>query len=155
MPRRDETRLDETKGSPAIAVEPTKRNRARANARDTRGPRLTRAQLGAWAGLTAPAWAPFKEAWLARGLRLPPTGEQRDLLWEIADARPTDLGRWVREAPLPTTEAIIDHVLDRWHAFRESIEEDANQRELEWNAVKRADHAAAERVLDRIGELLS
>lgn len=126
----------------------------RARAREERGPRLTREQLDAWAGWTAPEWAPFKEAWLERGLRMPPTSEQRALLWEIADARPTDLGRWVRESKLPVADRIVEHVLTRWRRLREAILEELNEEEMRDLEVQSQDRSAAKRVLTRVGEVL-
>lgn len=81
-------------------------------------PRLTRAQLDAWASFADPAWEPFKAAWLGKGLRLPPFGEpdddpdtsQRARLWRIADDAPQTLGRWVAEAPCHKAHEIIAYV---------------------------------------------
>ncbi len=112
-------------------------------------------QLNAWAGLTAAAWAPFKEAWLGRGLLLPPAGAQRELLWEIADARPTDLARWVRDAPAPAEpRRIIDYVLARWHDFRRSLEESLTEEERRLLAERVDVDAASKRAMTRIGEVL-
>jgi len=74
-----------------------------------------------WESYQREQWAPFREAWQAR-FSLPPTGardgterSQRELLWPIADARPNDLGRWVREAPGDATPfEVVGHVLRRW-----------------------------------------
>lgn len=77
---------------------------------------------GPWSDFTEDEWEPFRESWTGRGFRLPPYGKptddnsQRALLWRIAEARPTDLGRWVAEAP-PSCVApreVIDYVLAKW-----------------------------------------
>lgn len=77
--------------------------------------RLTAAQHQAWQEF-GPEWDRFRLAWLGRGLVHPPTPRQRELLWEILDARPTDLCRWVRDAPpeLRTGSEVIGWVLDQW-----------------------------------------
>lgn len=92
--------------------------------------RLTREQYEAW-GTFGPEWAPFKMAWITRGFLFPPAGEpddndtsQRGLLWQVLDARPSDLPRWVCEAPGATTRQVIQYVLDRWHEIRQSVAED-------------------------------
>jgi hypothetical protein len=68
-----------------------------------------------WATFESPTWIPFRTAWTARGLRLPPTGKQRELLFEVADARPKDLGRWTSEAPGKGSHQVVRYILDRWH----------------------------------------
>lgn len=94
-------------------------------------PRLTRAQLEAWSTFGR-EWGPFKEAWMGRGFLLPPTGNaadddelpsQRSMLWKIANERPNDLGRWVREAPGRSTREVIDHVLRQWQKLRADFDE--------------------------------
>ena len=66
----------------------------------------------------------FRLVWIGRGLRLPPSGEaddpkgQRGLLWQVLDARPGDLVRWVAEAPGKTSHAVVEHVIARWHEAR-------------------------------------
>jgi hypothetical protein len=80
----------------------------------------------AWAEFPDEPWGPFKEAWVGRGLFLPPAGSpddkpdssQRAILFKIAESRPTDIARWVREAPGKTPRAIIDHVLRQWDALK-------------------------------------
>lgn len=88
-------------------------------------PRLTKAQFQAWATFE-PKWEPFKAAWLARGFLHPPAGSpddddtsQRGLLFQVLDAWPTAIARWVQEAPGKTPREVIDHVLERWHEKRE------------------------------------
>lgn len=130
-------------------------NQRHHNGSRAREPRLTKEQLTAWAGLTAAAWAPFKEAWMGRGLLLPPAGRQRELLWEIADARPTDLARWVRDAPAPAEpRRIIDYVLARWHDLRRSLDEALNEEDARLLAERADNDAAAKRAMTRIGEVL-
>ena len=49
-----------------------------------------------------------------RGLRLPPTDAQREILWPIVDARPNDVANWIREVPLTLSFArVVRHVLGR------------------------------------------
>jgi hypothetical protein len=79
-------------------------------------------------------WQPFRDAWVGRGFLWAPSGEQdggegqRAILWEIAAARPTDLGRWVREAPAGDRRAVIAYVLDRWHEVKAAIPPDPKPR---------------------------
>lgn len=121
----------------------------------TRGvPRLTKKQLNAWARFTAPAWSAFKEAWMERGLLYPPTTEQAEMLWPIADARPNDLARWVREAPGDKYQ-VTDYVLARWMEFLDGVNERIGREELEWQADKIEDREAAPAALARIGERTS
>lgn len=92
---------------------------------------LTRDQRAAWSSFVEEpdAWGPFVAAWLERGFRLPPHGDPHDdprtslrsRLWEIADARPKSLGRWVREARGTTTREVIGHVFTAWRELREEI----------------------------------
>lgn len=88
-----------------------------------REPRLTRAQLDAWATFTEPCWLPFKTAWLfERHLLFPPFGtpeddagtSQRSRLYRIADARPSWLAETVRAAPGKTAHDIIAFIFERW-----------------------------------------
>lgn len=90
--------------------------------------RLTKAQLDAWADF-GPEWDAFKRAWFHKGLRFPPQGTPHDddedhpspraMLYGILDARPTDLPKWITEAPGRTQREVIDYVLDQWHAIRD------------------------------------
>jgi|GEM_PF-3445398 hypothetical protein len=85
------------------------------------GPRLTRAALDGWAAFEAKEWEPFKTAWLARGLLLPPFGDatddadssQRARLWKIAEDQPKALGRWVKEAPGKTAHDVLAYVFEQ------------------------------------------
>ena len=92
------------------------------------GVTLSRAQLIAWSDYVHPAWAPFKDAWLSRACAPPPTGDQRRLLWEIADARPNDLATWVAGAPDRRPDLIVEYVLVQWKAFVDELERDARLR---------------------------
>lgn len=102
-------------------------------------PRLTRAQLDAWATFTEPAWEPFKAAWLGRGLLLPPFGNpdddadtsQRARLWRIADDQPEALGRWVREAKGKTARDVIAYVFAQRAKVAERAESDELAIEVE------------------------
>jgi hypothetical protein len=89
--------------------------------------RLTKAQLDAWADF-GPEWDAFKRAWFRKGLLFPPQGTPHDdddnpspraMLYGILDARPTDLPKWVAEAPGRTQREVIGYVLDQWHAIRD------------------------------------
>lgn len=90
------------------------------------------------------AWGPFVEAWLDRGLRLPPEGDPRDdpdtslrsRLWPIAEARPNDLGRWVREAKGRTVHQIIGHVFRQWRGILNDLPDD------DWAAFDEAKRAS-------------
>ncbi len=104
-------------------------------------PRLTKDQLDGWGTFSVPAWRPFKDAWLARGFRHPPFGSpddgdtsQRGLLWQIADARPIDLGLWVKTAPGHTAREVIEWVLKQWHESRD--EAPSAEEEIALNAER-------------------
>jgi hypothetical protein len=91
-------------------------------------PLLTKAQLEAWATF-GPEWGTFKAAWLARGFLFPPFGSpddddtsQRGLLWSLLDARPTDLVRWVQEAPGKFPTDVLGYILGHWHTIRDEAE---------------------------------
>ena len=93
---------------------------------------LTKAQLEAWEKFDASSevagtgrlWEPTKRAWMGRGFRHPPTAKQRAILWELLEARPTDLPRWIREAPrnMKTTRQVIDWCLSRMGEVAEEAE---------------------------------
>lgn len=90
--------------------------------------RLTKEQRGAWSDF-GPEWDPLKAAWLRRGLLWPPSGEstdgddesQRGLLWQVLDAQPTNLPRWVAAAPGTTAKEVVAHVLAQWHEVRDAV----------------------------------
>ena len=76
---------------------------------------------GTWDDFTDPAWGPFREAWTARGLDLPPTPAQRKALWPIVDARPEAVGTWVQGARIGAKASeIVGHVLTRRHVVQDS-----------------------------------
>jgi hypothetical protein len=99
---------------------------------------LTKAQLDAWrtfdeeSGRSGRArlWESVKRSWMGRGFRHPPTEKQRQILWEVLDARPQDLPRWIREAPpeAKTGRAVISHVLDEWHRILREVPKDPPKR---------------------------
>lgn len=130
---------------------------------DGRGPRLTKERLDAWASFRHPSWQPFKRAWLARGIPLPPPGSASDdeetslrsRLWEIADARPNDLGRWVAEAQGRTVHAVIGHVFDRWSDMRDGIAAAGVEDDEAWEAGKVAERRVATGALARLSDLLT
>jgi hypothetical protein len=89
-------------------------------------PTLSKAELDAWRTF-GPEWDTFRHAWIGRGFRLPPTGSpegddtsQRGLLYQVLDARPADLVRWVKGAPggAKHPSDVIGYVLTRWHEVR-------------------------------------
>ena len=92
--------------------------------------RLTKAQFEAWKDFGS-EWDAFKAAWFGKGLLWPPQGTPHDddevnpspraMLYGILDARPTDLPRWVTEAPGRTQRDVITYVLDQWHAVRDAV----------------------------------
>jgi hypothetical protein len=110
--------------------------------------------LEEWRDFSHPDWQPFKAAWTARGFIRPPSGEptddagtsQRSRLWAIADARPRDLGRWVREAPGRTTHEVIDYVFTRFGEVREDI----GLGDEDWDEEKRASRKSAPELLREI-----
>jgi hypothetical protein len=85
-----------------------------------------------WWNADEVAWGPFVAAWLDRGYRLPPEGELTDApntslrsrLWPIADARPNDLGRWIREAPGRDPYDVIGYVFDQWRGVLRGLPPD-------------------------------
>lgn len=122
MPTHTQTKPDQTKAPPTPSKPPAKPPAWRSRFDE---PRLTERELDSWATFNNRKWDPFKEAWLGRGLHYAPFGSpddddtsQRGLLWQIADARPNDLGRWVKEAPGRTSREVITHVLEQWHEQR-------------------------------------
>jgi hypothetical protein len=76
-------------------------------------------------------WAAFRDAWLQRGFRHPPKGtaedspddespSQRALLFSILRDRPTDVPRWIAEAPRRASASqVVGYVLGRWHDIRD------------------------------------
>ena len=112
-PRRRETnRVPSTSGDHAREADPS------------RDPRLTKEQADAWNGFDRPEWEALKREWLARGFRWPPLGDsdeegtQRNVLWPIVEARPSDVAMWVREAKGKGTHEVVASVLRRWHAVK-------------------------------------
>ncbi len=127
---------------------------------DADSPRLTAEQFADWKSLSSRNWGPFKAAWLARGFLNPPHGDgddpksQRSLVWEIADARPDDLARWVAEAPGRSVREVLEHVLEQWHAARKEGAERADAQEAESAEHKTETRADAKVSMARIGDLL-
>lgn len=85
-----------------------------------REPLLTAHQRDQWSSF-GPEWNDVKLAWLQRGMRLPPKGSvdtpgsQRAVLFEVLDARPKDLVRWIREARGKRSHEVVAHVLREYH----------------------------------------
>ena len=140
----------EEKATKAVAV-------AKPRASDPRNePRLTEAQLRSWDSF-GPAWRAFKEAWLGRGLLFAPFGSpdgddtsQRGLLFQVMDNRPTDIVRWVKEAPLPSAREVITYILEQWHEIRE----EAGVDDGEWEAEKLQDRRTASGSMTRLSDLV-
>jgi hypothetical protein len=82
-------------------------------------PLLTHQQRDAWSDLGS-QWDAIKDVWLSRGFRLPPKGSadeprsQRAVFYEILDARPNDLRRWIQEAPGRTAYDVGRYVIRQW-----------------------------------------
>lgn len=120
-------------------------------------PRLTQHQLDSWNNFGS-RWDAFKEAWLRRGLMYAPFGSpddddtsQRGLLFQVLDNRPTEIVRWVKEAPVPTSREIITYVLDRWHKVRA----DAGLDDEAWEAEKVDDRRKSVDSMSRISDLVN
>jgi hypothetical protein len=87
-------------------------------------------QQEAWSSFEDEAWQPFVEAWRER-FPDPPPGSAADdpdttlrsRLWIIADARPNDLGRWVREAKGRRVTEVLAHVFAEWSRLREDVDD--------------------------------
>ncbi len=107
-----------------------------------------------WSTYTADEWRPFEAAWRSRGLLYPPFGTAHDdpdgslraRLWRIAEDRPNDLGRWVRESPFSHPVQIVDYVFEQHSKLAAGIGVD-----VEFEGPTKAEAAAA---LTRIGDLL-
>ncbi len=115
---------------------------------------LTAEQLAAWEDFSNPGWQPFKAAWLAKGFLLPPNGEwddqesQRALLWEIADAQPDELAKWVRASRSRDSHSVVAYVLERWHAAKRKASKRADAQEAESGAHKGDKAADAAAMID-------
>jgi hypothetical protein len=123
---------------------------------DSKAPRLTKAALEAWATFEAQAWQPFKAAWLARGLLLPPFGDadddegtsQRARLWAIADDQPEALAQWIKEAPGKSAHQVIAYVFaQRAKLAAEVGAEEADQ-------LRDGSPEIDRRALQKLGEML-
>jgi hypothetical protein len=126
---RDAHPTDATRGRNLTRRDETRRNESHSRA-------SAKTPSESWVDYDRIEWQPFREAWIGRGFLWAPSGEQdggegqRAILWEIAAARPVDLGRWVTEAPRSTgsiadsRRAVIAYVIDQWHAVKAAIEPD-------------------------------
>jgi hypothetical protein len=111
---------------------------------------LTLAERDEWSGF-GPEWDAFRSAWLERGFRHPPHGSadddpdapspsQRALLYSVLDAWPTELPRWIAEAPKGLSSSqVVAHVIDRWHGKRDEGVERASRQETAAAEAKRAE----------------
>jgi hypothetical protein len=129
---------------------------------------MTPTERDAWAGFGS-EWSAFRDAWLGRGLRRPPHGNaeddpdaanpsQRALLYSILDARPSDLPRWVSEAPKRASASqVIAYCVERWHAERDEATRRADEQEAEAKRSKDAEvvdpSAADPRLVDWLKDL--
>lgn len=116
------------------------------DARNGAAPTLSKIELDAWASFGSD-WDDFRDAWVGRGLRLPPAGDpvgddtsQRGLLYQVLDARPADLVRWVREAKGKTARDVVAHVLEQWHGVRAEAGAD-DQASEDWLGPSKAEAA--------------
>jgi len=91
-----------------------------ADRRRRKAPEMSMFDLAAWSFFRRPEWKPFKEAWIERGFRTPPSGRTdergslRALLWIIAQDHPQKLAEWVRSAPGKSQKEVVDHVIEAW-----------------------------------------
>lgn len=87
------------------------------------GPTLSKSDLAAWSTF-GHEWDAFRVAWIARGFRLPPSGRaddpagQRALLYQVLDARPAQLPRWVAMASGKTSHEVVAWIIAQWHEVR-------------------------------------
>jgi len=147
--RREERERSESQVPTAVparkAARPSRvREFSRAGDIDLRGPLLDARQAKAWESF-GPEWDGVKAAWLGRGLRYPPSGSvedegddsQRSILWQILDAAPADLPRWIAEAPKGLTGArLVGYLLERWHEARDVSIERSEADEIAWLEAK-------------------
>ena len=112
---------------------------------------LDRRQLEAWASF-GQEWELVRAAWLARGLRQPPSGtaddedadSQRAILWQVLDAQPMQLPRWIADAPKGISAArVVAHVLECWHATRDEAIAAAQDQEQRWATERAAEQESA------------
>jgi hypothetical protein len=69
-----------------------------------------------------PAWWPFLKAWHGRGFRHRPSQKQREKLWPIVDARPSDAASWVTAAPRTGgAPDVVAYVWARWERYRSEV----------------------------------
>lgn len=123
----------------------------------TNEPRLTEPQLDSWDSFGS-RWERFKKAWLGRGLLYAPFGSpddddtsQRGLLFQVLDARPNDVVRWVEEAPKPVAREVITYILEQWHEARAAAGVDDD----EWQEAKDEERHTAGPAMSRISEVLA
>ena len=125
---------------------------------------LSRAQLDAWTTFGS-EWNYFKEEWLRRGLLWPPSGSfdddansqsQRHMLWEVLDARSTDLVRWTREAPGRKSHEVVAYIVDHYHAILDQavFEDDVDEGQVYWARRQEKEQATVRLrdILSRVSE---
>lgn len=141
VPARDRTRRPPVSGF------------TRAGDVDLRGPLLDQRQRDAWVSFGS-EWDQVKDAWLARGLRYPPTGaqdeegSQREILWQLVRDWPEHLPEWIAQAPKGASAmGVVGYVLERFHQARQESLDAAEARESAWFTTKAEDAATAPAVL--------
>jgi hypothetical protein len=127
---------------------------------------LSREQHEAWLeferGADLDVWAPTLEAWAER-FPWPPMGDrydddqapsQRSVLWQMLDAWPTEVPRWLRQAPrAASARDVLAYCVRRWHDVREAVGPDPDD-EMRVAEI-RVDRAHARGVLTRVRDILA
>lgn len=121
------------------------------------------AAQAAWAaGGFSPEWKPWRHlAAMRAGIVEPPAGDAYDLWTDDSPSPRAILIRAIREtpnalrvaierAPRPTWEAVIEDLL----RFRDRMGEDADRREHEWRAARRAPMSPLADLVGVIGDSL-
>lgn len=127
---------------------------------------LTLAERDEWASF-GPQWDAFRSAWLKRGFRHPPSGNdgddpdapnpsQRALLWSILESWPS-MPTWIAEAPRSLSASqVVGYVKDRWHGKRDEGDERDRQQEIAAAAskareAKPPDDARVSKMIEQLG----
>lgn len=134
---------------------------------------LTKAQMLAWRTFDHPVWIPVRDAWLAKGLRMPPPGPDpadapddpdddtspRSRLWRMIDQDPGNaviVAGWIREAPGRKAGDVLQYVFGRAEERRATLAQAAALAEVEADARRdrdRGNGSAAEtvgKILERL-----
>ena len=101
-------------------------------------------------------WAPFRQAWTARGFGHPPTPRQRAALWGESEAGgavrdwPQACARWVAAAPTDARSyEVVAYVLSQYHEKRKDVAEPVT------SVGQDPSRAEATTSLRRIGEIVA